>query len=558
VSVLIKPQHSDVLDRSLSPEFLCSGVERSIELDVLSRPLTIGEVKPIEWSVMQAEKKALEALDIPYFGTHTDSDALTEGLDLPIENYFHQPSYQRILERVNCLSHSDLVQQVDMIRGAFYARVARSQEGEVSESNNANVGQFTEIRPLNSFDLIQRAQAIAERIEQQTIYLAGGGCTWMNLDYVLNTQRFQYQPINASLYEGVCGIALFLAAHSYVTGDPRFRNLAMKGLQPLRKFLASSDLGVGQKIKGGLELGGGIGLGSLIYSLAKISEVHPDPSLAEDAERAANLITPELIASDIQLDLLTGASGTILGLLGLYNRTRDQTVLDKADLCGQHLLKHRISVDNRPRAWITQGFSIPLTGFSHGAAGISYALLRLYEHTGECEYLEAAEEGIAYERSVFIADAATWPDLRYPPDGHGRPALANGWCNGAPGIGLGRLGGLSILESPEIKQDVEWALQSTIRYGLQSIDHLCCGNFGRIEILLVAGQKLSRQNLQKAAERMATVVVKRAEESGGYELLSDLPRQVFSPGFFRGTAGIGYELLRLAHPEVLPSILLWE
>jgi lantibiotic modifying enzyme len=40
--------------------------------------------------------------------------------------------------------------------------------------------------------------------------------------------------------------------------------------------------------------------------------------------------------------------------------------------------------------------------------------------------------------------------------------------------------------------------------------------------------------------------------------LTNLPKGVFSPSFFQGTAGIGYELLRLAYSEVLPSVLLWE
>jgi lantibiotic modifying enzyme len=30
------------------------------------------------------------------------------------------------------------------------------------------------------------------------------------------------------------------------------------------------------------------------------------------------------------------------------------------------------------------------------------------------------------------------------------------------------------------------------------------------------------------------------------------------PGFFRGETGIGYTFLRLAHPDKLPSILLFE
>jgi lantibiotic modifying enzyme len=37
-----------------------------------------------------------------------------------------------------------------------------------------------------------------------------------------------------------------------------------------------------------------------------------------------------------------------------------------------------------------------------------------------------------------------------------------------------------------------------------------------------------------------------------------LPRSVYQPGFFQGMAGIGYALLRLAHPDLLPSVLLWE
>jgi lantibiotic modifying enzyme len=32
---------------------------------------------------------------------------------------------------------------------------------------------------------------------------------------------------------------------------------------------------------------------------------------------------------------------------------------------------------------------------------------------------------------------------------------------------------------------------------------------------------------------------------------------VYSPGLFQGAAGIGYELLRLADPERVPSVLLF-
>jgi lantibiotic modifying enzyme len=132
------------------------------------------------------------------------------------------------------------------------------------------------------------------------------------------------------------------------------------------------------------------------------------------------------------------------------------------------------------------------------------------------------------------------------------------WCHGAPGIGLARLGCLSIYQTDEILQDVEVALTTTQKYGLWGVDHLCCGNFGRLELLLVASQKLSRPQLLETTQKQAAWVVTQTEKTGAYRLFGNLSNQVFSPSFFQGTAGIGYELLRLAYPEVLPAVLLWD
>jgi lantibiotic modifying enzyme len=45
---------------------------------------------------------------------------------------------------------------------------------------------------------------------------------------------------------------------------------------------------------------------------------------------------------------------------------------------------------------------------------------------------------------------------------------------------------------------------------------------------------------------------------GEYKFFSDLPRTIYNPGLFQGAAGIGYALLRLAMPDMIPEILLWE
>jgi lantibiotic modifying enzyme len=129
------------------------------------------------------------------------------------------------------------------------------------------------------------------------------------------------------------------------------------------------------------------------------------------------------------------------------------------------------------------------------------------------------------------------------------------WCHGAPGIGLARAAGLNILDTDRIRQDIEVAINTTKLHNLSDIDHLCCGNLGRVEFLFTASRKTSQPHLLEIAIKQAMQVVNRAtqKDSLGYGL-----SLTFHPGFFQGASGIGYQLLRLAYPDQLPSVLLWE
>lgn len=541
-------------EKSLAPEFLRNGVERSIELDILSQTFLTAGLKPKAWSILRSELQAMEQLDIPYFGTSCSSDALTVGLEQPIEKYFKQPSYNQFLTRLQNLNEADLARQVGIIRGAFYARVALTaitEEPSAPDSSSLSTADFSQTAPLSSCQLQKKAEVIAQQIQARSLCDTSGNVNWIGFGYAPNAERFQFQPLGYSLYDGSCGVALFLAAVARVTGSTQLGNLALGALQSLRTVLQTSNDLFAQKFARLIGIGGATGIGSIIYSLVKISQFLPDTALLEDAQLAEQLITPELIAADQQLDVIGGAAGAILGLFTLYSQTGEAGVLDKAIHCGKHLLEHHLGAQEQPRAWKTIAEN-PLTGFSHGAAGIAYSLLRLYAVTQDQAYLQAAQSGIAYERSVFSTAAANWPDLR-----DRQPRFMVTWCHGAPGIALARLGGLSIYQTDEIFQDVEVALQTTQKYGLQGVDHLCCGNFGRIEVLLVAAQKLSRPQLLETAKDKAARVVAQADKIGAYRLFGNLPN-LFSPGFVQGTAGIGYELLRLAYPEVLPAVLLWE
>jgi type 2 lantibiotic biosynthesis protein LanM len=542
--------YGTILYNVWAPDYLKDGVDYSIELDRLSYAFLVAQDKPDAWPILSGELRAMEQLDIPLFTANAASNELNVGNNQAIQHYFQQPSYQQVISQLQTLDETDLCRQVAIIQGSFYAKVAQTSSKESEQWDKVEL-----LSLLNSEQLIEEAWAIATQIETRAIPDSNGSVNWIGLGYELKAERFQLQVLNDSLYDGRCGVALFLAALYQVSGELRFSNLALQTLQSLRQQVQTLNPESGQRTARLIGIGGAAGLGSMIYTFVKVSQFLGNEALLQDAQALSDWITPELIAADKQLDIISGASGAMLGLLSLYGVTGQATVLERAIACGQHLLTHQLSYEGAAKAWQSLD-ERPLTGFSHGAAGISYALLRLYAVTQNRNYLEAALEGIEYERSVFSNSNANWPDFRGLGQ-TGQPSFLTQWCHGAAGIGLGRLGSFEIVKTPEIEREIEIALQTTQRYALQTIDHLCCGNLGRVEVLLVGAQRCSRPDWHQAALQNATNIVAKAKRTGGYQLFSNLPNSVFNPGFFRGTAGIGYQLLRLAQPEQLPSVLLW-
>ncbi|KYC40664.1 Lanthionine synthetase C family protein [Scytonema hofmannii PCC 7110] len=559
VRFLFRPTqvYSHVLGKALNPNYLRHGVDYSIELDVLSRAFLAADAKPPIWSLLAVELQALEQMDIPYFVADSSSDALIVNPDLIIEGYFKEPSYNRMIRHLQRLNDADLAQQIAIIRGSFYSRVARGMT-DTAPCTFVNAGLDLDATVhLTQLQLVHEAVEIAKELQQRAIQAADGSVTWIGMGYLPKAERMQLQPLGDGLYDGVCGVALFLAALAKVTDDTEFRDLALSALQPLRKTLQETDTSFQRRITKQMGISGSTGLGSIVYALVRVSQSLDEPELLNIASLAASLITQESIASDRSFDIIAGAAGAILGLLSFYQASSDPAVLDRATALGYHLLINRTKSNSGFRAWATLEGKLA-TGFSHGAAGIAYALLRLYKTTQETVFLEAAEEAIAYERSVFSPNAGNWPDVRSFTLEGGKPSFITNWCHGAPGIGLGRLGGLEILDTPEIRQEIAVALNTTQQFGLQNIDHLCCGNFGRMEVLLVGACKLSRPELWNTVQKQAAWVVARAKQVGTFYLFPELRGDIYNPGFFQGTAGIGYELLRLAYPESLPSVLLWE
>ncbi len=409
--------------------------------------------------------------------------------------------------------------------------------GDLGGLSTSNVSREDLCVHRTKEQLLQEATRLAEEIQARAILGSDGSVKWIGFNYFPNAKCFQFEPLGNNLYNGNSGIALFLAALDYVRGTNQFRELVMGALFSIRKFLQTFDFESHRRfVRQGI--GGGMGLGSLMYGLVTTSQFLREPALMEDAVRIANLITPELIAADQQFDIIYGASGAVLGLLSLYHHTQEPKSLERAINCGQHLLNHQVKVAGIPQAWniLQQG---QYTGFFHGAGGIAYALFRLYAVTADSGYLAAAKAAMTYEWSAF---------LQQPEEN-----TQSSRFDLAGEILLARLASLSILNTTDVDQELETVLRTTRTNDLIDVDTIECGNFGKVETLLLAAQKLNRPELRQEALIRASYIVNRAQLAGGYQFLK-LPSSVFNPGSFQGTAGIGYELLRLIE-DLLPSVL---
>ena len=109
----------------------------------------------------------------------------------------------------------------------------------------------------------------------------------------------------------------------------------------------------------------------MIYTYVHLSALWERPDLLAEADKFVGQLPP-LIDHDDHLDLIHGSAGCIGGLISLYRRSPSARTIDAAVRCGDHLLSRARTME-RGIAWDSR-FPVlnPLTGFSHGNAGIAW------------------------------------------------------------------------------------------------------------------------------------------------------------------------------------------
>ncbi|MBO1051936.1 MAG: type 2 lantipeptide synthetase LanM [Dolichospermum sp. DET73] len=544
VRFIIRPTqtYSSLLSESFHPDFLRNALERDRFLNRLWLDI---EQQPYLAKVIAAEREDLWQNDIPIFTTRPNSRDIWTSSYQQITNFFNETGLSLVQRRIQQLSESDLKQQSWFIRASL-STLAMADEQAKWPTYQPSEPPY--IATQEQF--LAAAQAVGDHLESLALH-GEKDVSWLGLT-LIKDKHWTLSPLEINLYDGIAGVILFLAYLGSVTHQSRYTVLAKTALQTMENEVENNKQYI-------TSIGGFSGWGGIIYTLTHLGVLWNQPELLAKAEAIVEFL-PNLISQDEQLDIIDGAAGCIASLLNLYRFVDSQNILAAAMQCGDRLITFAQPM-KQGIGWIPKGIGKkPLTGFSHGAAGIACALLELSAITGEERFRKIALEAIAYERSLFSQKAGNWPDLRNFENAvlSGNTELDNfmtAWCHGATGIGLGRLRCLPYLDDLKIRAEIDTALKTTLSQGFGMNHCLCHGDIGNLELLLQASIILDSPQLHLQVNRFSTIIL---DSINNYGWLCGVPLGAETPGLMTGLAGIGYGLLRIATSMHIPSMLVLE
>jgi type 2 lantibiotic biosynthesis protein LanM len=526
-----------LLGESFHPDMLRDAMDREQLLDRLW--VAVAE-EPYLARAIAAEREDLLRADIPIFSAETTSRDLLTSAHGRIANFFPKSGLELVHQQLRSLGEENLSRQLWFIRASL-ATLVRDADAKPDSAHFSK-----HVAPPEREQLISVARAIGDRLS--TLALRGTRVVnWIGLIPEENGQH-SVLPLGLDLYEGLPGVALYLAYLGEITKEERYRELATAACTTFVGELGKNRHSISW-------IGGMSGWGGIIYALSHLSVLWNEPALLARACELAEQIPP-LIEQDDRFDIISGAAGCIAGLLVLNECSPSRQILSMAKRAGEHLVTHAHATQCGME-WIVPGVGPkPIAGFAHGNAGIAWALLRLHAQTGQQSFKAAALHAIEQERTLFSGKSANQSLGDWAPEsvvnfGDDFPTT---WCRGAAGIALARLDTLAWYDNPQVRGEIEAALETTMARGFGLNHSLCHGDMGNIELLLQNKGLPGYSHWTLLAQQAAGSVFADIHDHGLY---CGTPRRIETPGLMAGLAGVGYGLLRLAEPTRVPCLLIF-
>jgi lantibiotic modifying enzyme len=404
-------------------------------------------------------------------------------------------------------------------------------------------------------NFLSTAASIGDALCREALWW-GDRCTWLGDDLIGDEDAYLvHRTVGGSIYTGTAGIAIFLTRLAALTGDRLHVDTAKAAiLQALRETETADEM---------RNRGLFCGRAGVAYASIVVGEGLGDGDLRESGLGLLRAVAREETSDWAETDVMYGRAGVIVAALCAFRRFSEEWLLAWARELGEQLIRSA-KTEEIGWSWPEHADELGMNGFSHGAAGIAWALGELARASGEQEFFDAAREATRYEQHWFNSDVMNWRDLfqEYMADPERPPEYSLSWCHGAPGIALSRLRLWKIFGNPAHGEEARIALSTTtdalhadLKSGTRNFS-LCHGLAGNAEALIVASDILGDEGMLRTAREIGLNGIENYADSEEGWPCGVNNADAWSPSLMLGWAGTGYYFLRLYDPTVTPSILL--
>lgn len=484
------------------------------------------------------EAECLLEGDIPYFCCKGGSHALLGGDRVLVEDFFSLSPVENARERIGRLSETEKRFELGLLSQSLSRALIPAEPGPEARA------ELADFAPLEREAALAEAAELFDRIDGLLLTGPSRKPSWLTVSE-RNMSLVAARPI---FMQGTSGMGAFFAALCASGGARAARAAELAGICLEQLEAAAEQLESAVCIpEAALPLGISDGFGWTLRALDIMERCLGTGRAGALTQRLLALLEKAEIEDAQRLDVYSGAAGLLLALCPAYEHTGAEAALVHMRRAAERLLLAQTLEYRGLLLWDTLGKKRPISGAGHGMAGIAAALSWAGKLLGDARCLEAAAAALEFEHGIYSERLGTWPDLRASPVAS---SAMHGLCSGSPGIGLALLRCReSGLGSPGLEEDLARARHSCLTTGPLRRDHLCCGNSSAVEFLLTL------PGCREQAGRLLAFMKARNDGSGGYRYMPENFRKVLCPDLFFGAAGIGFELLRYARPDLLTPVL---
>jgi len=420
-------------------------------------------------------------------------------------------------------------------------------------------------------DLLQNAIEIGKEIlEKASVDI--NGIYWKTVKEV-NIFGEAQKHVCETIYCGVSGVALFYIELYKHSPNESYREIIFSCGNWLVEYCKNNPATHGF-------YSGRLGT---VYALIEMSELEGCYNFRQKALEIAYQFKNITQTPIIQSNLFNGLGGTLLGLLHLHSKTREEWILTSIEEGIYYLLSNSQS-DGIGLYWDlayeteTRLSTKPLSSLPFGTAGIGFLFLQLSVYFENTSYNFIAEQCFLYEGHHEDGYKDIWPNFQINTKSSDKKKLRKAylagnfnhfmsnenslnWVFGITGIGFSRLFGHKVSQNIRYKLDLDVVMSKLNRDLFKGDLHnysLSTGKTGVGLLFLMSSNFSEELNYNELVIKIASECLAEKRKKRFFQSGYDTNTEIEDESLFMGTAGIGYFYLKLLAPENKSCILLPE